>query len=65
MWEFIPYEPFIKKHIRLALKNWKQLSLKKEFETAMGGGISIFIDGKFVFALGVGGAHGSEDVRIA
>lgn len=32
---------------------------------AMDGGIPIFIDGKIVGGIGVGGAHGSEDVRIA
>lgn len=31
----------------------------------MDGGIPIFIDGKVVGGIGVGGAHGSEDVRIA
>lgn len=31
----------------------------------MDGGIPIFIDGKIVGGIGVGGAHGSEDVRIA
>ncbi len=32
---------------------------------AMDGGIPIFINGKVVGGIGVGGAHGSEDVRIA
>ena len=32
---------------------------------AMDGGIPIFIDGKIVGGIGVGGAHGIEDVRIA
>ena len=32
---------------------------------AMDGGIPIFIDGKIVGGIGVGGAHGNEDVRIA
>ena len=31
----------------------------------MDGGIPIIIDGKVVGGIGVGGAHGSEDVRIA
>ena len=31
----------------------------------MDGGIPIFINGKVVGGIGVGGAHGSEDVRIA
>ncbi len=31
----------------------------------MDGGIPILINGKVVGAIGVGGAHGSEDVRIA
>lgn len=31
----------------------------------MDGGIPVFIDGLVVGGLGVGGAHGSEDVRIA
>ena len=31
----------------------------------MEGGIPIFINGKVVGGIGVGGAHGSEDVRIA
>lgn len=31
----------------------------------MDGGIPIFIDGKVVGGIGVGGAHGNEDVRIA
>lgn len=31
----------------------------------MDGGIPIFIDGKILGGIGVGGAHGSEDVRIA
>ncbi len=31
----------------------------------MDGGIPIFIDGKIVGGIGVGGAHGNEDVRIA
>ena len=31
----------------------------------MDGGIPILIDGKVVGGIGVGGAHGSEDVRIA
>lgn len=31
----------------------------------MDGGIPIFIDGKIVGGIGVGGAHGSQDVRIA
>jgi len=32
---------------------------------ALDGGIPIFINGKIVGGIGVGGAHGSEDVRIA
>jgi len=32
---------------------------------AMDGGIPIFINGKVVGGIGVGGAHGSEDVRFA
>lgn len=32
---------------------------------AMDGGIPIFINNKVVGGIGVGGAHGSEDVRIA
>ncbi len=32
---------------------------------AMDGGIPIFINGKVFGGIGVGGAHGSEDVRIA
>lgn len=32
---------------------------------AMDGGIPIFINDKLVGGIGVGGAHGSEDVRIA
>jgi glc operon protein GlcG len=32
---------------------------------AMDGGIPIYINGKVVGGIGVGGAHGSEDVRIA
>lgn len=32
---------------------------------AMDGGIPIFIDGKVVGGIGVGGAHGNEDVLIA
>ena len=32
---------------------------------AMDGGIPIVIEGKVVGGIGVGGAHGSEDVRIA
>jgi len=31
----------------------------------MDGGIPIFINGKVVGGIGVGGAHGSEDIRIA
>ena len=31
----------------------------------MDGGIPIIIDGKIVGGVGVGGTHGSEDVRIA
>ena len=31
----------------------------------MDGGVPVFIDGKVVGGIGVGGAHGSEDVRIA
>ena len=31
----------------------------------MDGGIPIVINGKVVGGIGVGGAHGSEDVRIA
>ena len=31
----------------------------------MDGGIPIYINGKLVGGIGVGGAHGSEDVRIA
>ena len=31
----------------------------------MDSGIPIIIDGKVVGGIGVGGAHGSEDVRIA
>ena len=31
----------------------------------MNGGIPIIIEGKVVGGIGVGGAHGSEDVRIA
>lgn len=31
----------------------------------MDGGLPIFINGKVVGGIGVGGAHGSEDVRIA
>lgn len=32
---------------------------------AMGGGVPIYIDDVVVGGIGVGGAHGSEDVRIA
>ncbi|TDE01732.1 GlcG/HbpS family heme-binding protein [Flavobacterium hiemivividum] len=32
---------------------------------ALDGGIPIFINGKIVGGIGVGGAHGNEDVRIA
>ena len=31
----------------------------------MDGGVSICINGNFVVEIGVGGAHGSEDVRVA
>jgi uncharacterized protein GlcG (DUF336 family) len=43
----------------------KDVQYLDENISIMDGGIPIFMDGKVVGGIGVGGAHGSEDVRIA
>ncbi|QDE19278.1 heme-binding protein [Riemerella anatipestifer] len=74
----IPYEPVIKKPLLPILKKrnrrnctrHQKWTIPKMFVIGrniliLDGGVPIYIDGKVVGGIGVGGAHGSEDVRIA
>ncbi len=75
----IPYEPVIKSlycqfskretaEIAQGIKNGtipEDVRYLDENILILDGGVPIYIDGKVVGGIGVGGAHGSEDVRIA